>query len=216
MNVLCARTYPRQASWPLTEVNFHPFTNFTQELLAPGRFIDSNARSIVELAQSVTAGLRGEIDRIVRLYRAVRDGIIYDPYVDLFDQQNYSREQRAGSGSRVLHWQIGTARRCRSGNRRPRAGRLCRCAQSHELTAAMRTHQDRCLPPALVYRPLHRRAAGQGDRRYSVRRFVNELDWKRLNSMAGTIRCSIPLIAKDAVIWSTRAIVELSLTSHLK
>jgi transglutaminase-like putative cysteine protease len=62
------------------------------ELLAPGRFIDSNARSIVELAHSVTAGLRGEIDRIVRLYRAVRDGIIYDPSVDLFDQQNYSRE----------------------------------------------------------------------------------------------------------------------------
>ena len=60
-----------------------------QEFLAPGRFVDSNASSIEALARQVTAGLREEIDRIVRLYRAVRDNIIYDPYVDVFDQQNY-------------------------------------------------------------------------------------------------------------------------------
>ena len=60
-----------------------------QEFLAPGRFVDSHASSIEALARQVTAGLREEIDRIVRLYRAVRDNIIYDPYVDVFDQQNY-------------------------------------------------------------------------------------------------------------------------------
>lgn len=59
------------------------------ELLAPGRFIDSNARPIMDLARSITAGLRDEIDCILSLYRAVRDSIIYDPYVDVFDQQNY-------------------------------------------------------------------------------------------------------------------------------
>jgi transglutaminase-like putative cysteine protease len=59
-----------------------------KELLAPGRFVDSNASSIEALARRVTAGLRDEIDRIVRLYRAVRDNIIYDPYVDVFDQEN--------------------------------------------------------------------------------------------------------------------------------
>lgn len=69
-----------------------------QELLAPGRFIDSNARSIVELAHSVTAGLHGEIDRIVRLYHAVRDSIIYDPYVDVFDQQNYRASSVLATG----------------------------------------------------------------------------------------------------------------------
>jgi transglutaminase-like putative cysteine protease len=69
-----------------------------QELLAPGRFIDSDARSIVELAHSVPAGPRDEIDRIVRLYRAIRDGIIYDPYVDVFDQQNYRASSVLAAG----------------------------------------------------------------------------------------------------------------------
>jgi len=64
-----------------------------QELLAPGHFVDSDAPSIETLAHRVTAGLRDEIERIIRLYRAVRDTIVYDPYVDFFDQQNY----RAGS-----------------------------------------------------------------------------------------------------------------------
>jgi transglutaminase-like putative cysteine protease len=73
-----------------------------RELLAPGRFIDSNARSIVELAHSATAGLRDDIDGILRLYRTVRDSIVYDPYVDVFDQQTY-RQQRSGRGSRFLH-----------------------------------------------------------------------------------------------------------------
>jgi transglutaminase-like putative cysteine protease len=58
-----------------------------QELLAPGRFVDSNTPSIEAFAHRVTAGLRDETDRIVRLYRAVRDSIVYDPYVDVFDQQ---------------------------------------------------------------------------------------------------------------------------------
>lgn len=69
-----------------------------QELLAAGRFIDSNARLIAELAHGVTAGLHGEIDRIVRLYHAVRDSIIYDPYVDVFDQQNYRASSVLATG----------------------------------------------------------------------------------------------------------------------
>jgi transglutaminase-like putative cysteine protease len=69
-----------------------------KELLAPGRFIDSDARPIVELAHGVTAGLRDEIDRIVGLYRAVRDSIIYDPYVDVFDQQNFRASSVLAAG----------------------------------------------------------------------------------------------------------------------
>jgi len=30
MNALCARSYPRQASWLLTEVNFHPFNSMME------------------------------------------------------------------------------------------------------------------------------------------------------------------------------------------
>jgi transglutaminase-like putative cysteine protease len=69
-----------------------------QELLTPGRFIDCNARSIVEFANGATAGLHGEIDRIVGLYRAVRDSVIYDPYVDVFDQQNYRASSVLAAG----------------------------------------------------------------------------------------------------------------------
>jgi transglutaminase-like putative cysteine protease len=69
-----------------------------QELLAPGRFVDSNAPSIEALARWATAGLRDDIDRIVRLYRAVRDSIVYDPYVDFFDQQNYRASSVLAAG----------------------------------------------------------------------------------------------------------------------
>ena len=69
-----------------------------QELLAAGRFVDSNASSIEALAHRVTAGLRDEVDRIVRLYRAVRDNVIYDPYVDVFDQKNYRASSVLAAG----------------------------------------------------------------------------------------------------------------------
>jgi transglutaminase-like putative cysteine protease len=69
-----------------------------QELLAPGRFVDSNAAAIEALAHRVTAGLRDEIDCIVRLYRAVRDSIVYDPYVDVFDRQNYRASSVLAAG----------------------------------------------------------------------------------------------------------------------
>ena len=69
-----------------------------QELLAPGRFVDSNTPSIEAFAHRVTAELRDETDRIVRLYRAVRDSIVYDPYVDVFDQQNYRASSVLAAG----------------------------------------------------------------------------------------------------------------------
>jgi transglutaminase-like putative cysteine protease len=69
-----------------------------QELLAPGRFVDSDAPSVEALARRVTTGLRADIDRIVQLYRAVRDSIVYDPYVDVFDQQNYRASSVLAAG----------------------------------------------------------------------------------------------------------------------
>ena len=69
-----------------------------QQLLAPGRFVDSDSPSIEALARRVTAGLRDEIERMVRLYRSVRDTIVYDPYVDFFDQQNYRASSVLAAG----------------------------------------------------------------------------------------------------------------------
>lgn len=47
--------------------------------LAPTRFLDSDTPSLHEFALDA-AGTGSDRDRAVRLYRAVRDGIRYDPY----------------------------------------------------------------------------------------------------------------------------------------
>lgn len=57
--------------------------------LAPARYVDSDAPTIAAFAREATKGAIDEIDRIVRLYRAVRDGLIYDPYLDYNDPQVY-------------------------------------------------------------------------------------------------------------------------------
>jgi len=59
------------------------------EFLSPGRFIDSDSPAVVNLAQTITAGATDELDRVLRLYRAVRDGIVYDPHIDYADPANY-------------------------------------------------------------------------------------------------------------------------------
>jgi len=70
------------------------------DLVSPGRFIDSDAPEIVTFTQRATAGRRSAIDRIVAVYRAVRDGIAYDPYVDFSDEANFraSKVLAAGRG----------------------------------------------------------------------------------------------------------------------
>jgi transglutaminase-like putative cysteine protease len=68
------------------------------DLLSPGRFIDSDAPAIVDLAHDVTAGLHHEIDRILGVYRAIRDGIVYDPYLDFFDRANFRASDVLAAG----------------------------------------------------------------------------------------------------------------------
>lgn len=59
------------------------------QYLSPGRFVDSNSAAVIAYAQRHSAGARNEHDAALRLYGTVRDGIIYDPYVDLSDPTNY-------------------------------------------------------------------------------------------------------------------------------
>ena len=60
----------------------------SDEFLAPGRYIDSGAPSVVAFATNA-AGEGDALTQVLRLYRAVRDDIIYDPYVDLSDPANF-------------------------------------------------------------------------------------------------------------------------------
>lgn len=59
------------------------------ELLSPGHFIDSDAPAIVAFARDATAALSDELARVLGLYYAIRDGIVYDPYVDFADPANF-------------------------------------------------------------------------------------------------------------------------------
>lgn len=48
--------------------------------LAAGEFIDSGDADVQEFARKVTAGAGDDVSRAVKLYYAVRDEILYDPY----------------------------------------------------------------------------------------------------------------------------------------
>src|SRR5919201_561909 len=56
-----------------------------QQYLAPGRFVDSDCPEVIEFARTMSAGANGATDAMLRLYCAVRDAILYDPYVDWTD-----------------------------------------------------------------------------------------------------------------------------------
>src|ERR1039458_7928353 len=60
-----------------------------RQFLSAGRFIDSDSPDVAAFAHAATAGARGDLERVLRLYRAVRDGITYDPYVDFADPSNF-------------------------------------------------------------------------------------------------------------------------------
>lgn len=59
------------------------------EYLKPGQFIDSDAPSIVAFAREAAGNTGDERERAIRLYNAVRDAIVYDPYVDYSDPGSY-------------------------------------------------------------------------------------------------------------------------------
>jgi transglutaminase-like putative cysteine protease len=57
--------------------------------LAPGKFIDSTAPNVIEYANTIAKAGRDNCERVILLYNAIRDGIIYDPYIDFLDPINY-------------------------------------------------------------------------------------------------------------------------------
>jgi transglutaminase-like putative cysteine protease len=59
------------------------------EYLDAGHFIDSTAPQVTAFAHRIAGADGSETERVLRLYRAIRDDIIYDPYVDMTDPDNY-------------------------------------------------------------------------------------------------------------------------------
>jgi transglutaminase-like putative cysteine protease len=60
-----------------------------EQFLSSGRYIDSEAPQVADFARDAAAGASGTAEQARRLFRAVRDGITYDPYIDFADPANY-------------------------------------------------------------------------------------------------------------------------------
>ena len=57
-----------------------PVSDRPEDHLAPGTYIDSDHPAVREFARRASEGTGDPIDAAIRLYRAVRDGVRYDPY----------------------------------------------------------------------------------------------------------------------------------------
>ena len=66
--------------------------------LEPATFIDSDAVNVREFARAATKGARDEVGRAIALYEAVREAILYDPYVDVSDPACYRASQVLAAG----------------------------------------------------------------------------------------------------------------------
>jgi transglutaminase-like putative cysteine protease len=68
--------------------------------LLPGEFVDSDDPEIVRFAEKAVEGVQGEKARAIALYRAVRDGLSYNPYLDFFNPAVYRASDvlKAGQG----------------------------------------------------------------------------------------------------------------------
>ncbi len=68
------------------------------QYLAVGEFVDSGAPQVIAFAKEATQGETAAEAAVLRLYSAVRDGIIYDPYVSLADPANYRASSVLAAG----------------------------------------------------------------------------------------------------------------------
>jgi transglutaminase-like putative cysteine protease len=66
--------------------------------LEPAAFIDSDAANVRDFARSATGSLHDEVARAIALYEAVREGVIYDPYVDVSDPGCYRASEVLAKG----------------------------------------------------------------------------------------------------------------------
>jgi transglutaminase-like putative cysteine protease len=66
-----------------------PFAENFQTYLQPTQFIDSDSPAVAEFARSTIGDARTDVEKGVRLYYAVRDGIRYDAYAIVLDPKAF-------------------------------------------------------------------------------------------------------------------------------
>lgn len=67
--------------------------------LEPGEYIDSDAPGIAAFGREACGDATDDITRAVRLYYAVRDGIVYTPYVDFTTAETFRASSCLARGS---------------------------------------------------------------------------------------------------------------------
>jgi transglutaminase-like putative cysteine protease len=68
------------------------------QYLAAGVFVDSDSPQLIAFAKQTIDGVTDPRAAVLRLYATIRDGIIYDPYVDFADPANYRASGVLASG----------------------------------------------------------------------------------------------------------------------
>ncbi len=76
-----------------------PLTDDPRAFLAPGEFIDSDAPDVVAFARRAAGDEVDDVARAVRLYYAVRDGIVYTPYCDFRSAETYRASSTLAKGA---------------------------------------------------------------------------------------------------------------------
>ena len=66
--------------------------------LTAGTYIDSDKAQVIAFAKQASEGASDQRASALRLYAAVRDGIVYDPYVNFADPANYRASGVLASG----------------------------------------------------------------------------------------------------------------------
>ncbi len=69
-----------------------------KKYLAPTAIIDSDHQLIISYARDTIGGSKGPIEKAVKLYHAVRDGIWYDPYYPFYLPKHYRASNVLKSG----------------------------------------------------------------------------------------------------------------------
>ncbi len=70
-----------------------------EQFLGPAEYIDSDAETIVAFARQACADAADDIAKAVRLYYAVRDGIVYTPYCDFRSTDTFRASACLARGS---------------------------------------------------------------------------------------------------------------------
>lgn len=68
------------------------------DYLKPGKFIESDDPVIIAFAQETVGDASSDLDKALKLFYAVRDQVLYDPYMPMDDPKSFSGKAALETG----------------------------------------------------------------------------------------------------------------------